>query len=55
MCFHSGSLGRSVELKGASTVVVKEPRIFGAQNFPSSLKQHNTLLDSVIMFPPYDR
>lgn len=37
--FHSGSLGWSAELKGASTVVVEGRRIFGAQNFPSSLKQ----------------
>ena len=37
--FHSGSLGWSGELKGASTVVVEGWRIFGAQNFPSSLKQ----------------
>lgn len=37
--FHSGSLGWSAELKGASAVVVEELRIFGGRNFPSSLKQ----------------
>lgn len=38
--FNSGSLVWSAELKGASTVVVEGQRIFAAQNFPSSLKQH---------------
>lgn len=37
--FHSGSLGWSGELKGASAVVVEELRTFGGRNFPSSLKQ----------------
>lgn len=53
--FNSGSLVWSAELKGASTVVVEGRRIFGAQNFPSSLKQRWVVTpNGVIVFASND-